>query len=138
MISRVTFSLLFLQFCSCHCWLVSIQEEVEHNVFVHLCSGAHKTKFQILTAAHCFNNKMNRLDRLRVTWNGVTLWFLEIDYVLVGRNWVNNEVKFTDDIAWVFLKHSEDARDDLMLPAPRNFTMLRKSTYYNNDLDFDR
>lgn len=130
MISRVTFSILFLQFCSCHCWLVSIQEEVEHNVFVHLCSGAHKTKFQILTAAHCFNNKMNRLDRLRVTWNGVTQWFMEIDYVLVGRNWETNEVKFTDDIAWVFLKTSPkftNYQTDLMQPAPRNFTMLRKS-----------
>ena len=124
MTSRVTFYFL-LQFCACHCWLVSIQEEVEQNVFVHLCSGAQKSKFEVITAAHCFNNKMNRLDRLRVAWNGVTKWFLKIDYVLVGKNWLNNEVKFTDDIAWVYLKSGNDKHDFIPF-ANRNFTMLRE------------
>ena len=60
---------------------------VDHNVYVHLCSGAHKTVDEVLTAAHCFNNKLNRLDRLIVTWHGVTRYDRKIKRVLVGKYW---------------------------------------------------
>ena len=118
--------LFFLQFCACHCWLVSIQEDIGNGIFVHLCSGAQKSKLEVLTAAHCFNNKMNRLHRLRVAWNGVTEWYLKIDHVLFGKNWLNTTVKFTDDIAWVFLQYGNDKLNDHIPIAPRNFTMFRK------------
>ena len=111
-------------------WLPRVTTNCEDNelleIPVLLILGAHKTRDEILTAAHCFNNKLNRLDRIKVTWHGIAIYQREIDKVLVGKTWADSKIKFTDDIAWVFLKPHSSYQTEILPIANLNFTMLRK------------
>ena len=52
-------------------WIVTIDEKIENDKIIHLCSGAIIQKNWILTAAHCMAPVMTRLEYVTVGTVGV-------------------------------------------------------------------
>ncbi|XP_073510799.1 acrosin [Phyllobates terribilis] len=51
-------------------WLVSIQQPIDEETFIHLCGGSILNTHWVVTAAHCFKNQDDNVYSLRLVFGG--------------------------------------------------------------------